>query len=69
MEPEDAPDARAAASMAAFDKLPKRFRRFCAEYPRTTSGQNLRRIYEEGDRKLADAQTMLRYHLPTGGTR
>lgn len=56
---EQRPNPRAAASMAAFDAMPERWRRFCALYPRTGSGAQLADILTSCRNDVAAAEVEL----------
>ena len=54
----------AIASMRAFDSLPREWREFCANYPRTLNGQDLARVLHMARGNVAEAQMLLRDLLP-----
>lgn len=58
------PNVRSRASMMAFDAMPKRFRVFCADYPRTASGIALRGLLDACDGNVPRAKRMLQELLP-----
>lgn len=61
------PDPRAARSMAAFDAMPKAFRVFCANYPRTANGMALANLLADCDGRVIAAANRLRELMPVRG--
>lgn len=55
---------RLRTSMAAFDAMPADWRRFCADYPRTTNGQTLAAILRDCDDDVLVAMDAMRQLMP-----
>ena len=52
--------------MTAFDGMPEEFRRFCADYPRTTNAASLAEVLDACDGDVDQAKRLLRQLLPCG---
>jgi hypothetical protein len=61
---EEPPNPRSAKSMAAFDRMPKRWRVFCANYPRTAPGGQLAGVLADCDYSVPEAKRLLQRLLP-----
>lgn len=58
------PCPRAAAEMAAFDRLPEDLRRFVAFYPRGAKSRQIERLLWDCGGRVADAMDEIRFLLP-----